>query len=147
MTRGAESEYGDLFAYAEQRDSDREFFESRTFDPELEEERLRASLDAERAATEPELFEPPEHEDFEQIPLLDIREPWEEHWIGMPEYEQRDLAPWRTIKLHFASKVDMIAFSELIGRELTPRSRSTWFPPVGASVFLNKRWRSDRDDG
>ncbi len=49
-----------------------------------------------------------------QIPLIDVGEWWQEYWKGMPEFVQKDLAPWKTIYVHFENREGMEAFSKLV---------------------------------
>ncbi len=86
---------------------------------------------------------PAETDEQVQPYLFDIEQPWEKVWKGMPEFVQEDLEPWRSIIVHFASPGDLIAFSRLVERKLTPQTRSTWFPPVDAENFLNKRYADE----
>lgn len=51
-----------------------------------------------------------------------------EEWKGMPEFEQQDLSPMKTIYIHFKTKSDMEEFSRLVGQEITERTRWIWFP-------------------
>jgi hypothetical protein len=54
---------------------------------------------------------------------------WEEEWKDMPEYVQEDLEPVKDIMVHFETLEDMKAFSELIGQEITLKTKGVWFPP------------------
>jgi len=45
-------------------------------------------------------------------------------WRGMPEFEQKDLSPIKTIMIHFASMDDIAKFAELIEQNITPKTRS-----------------------
>lgn len=47
---------------------------------------------------------------------------------GMPEFHQDDLLAWKTLKVHFRSLEDMMAFAELVGEKLTEETKSIWFP-------------------
>jgi len=53
---------------------------------------------------------------------------YEEEWKGMPDYEQEDLSPERTLKVHFRSSTDVVAFAELVGQKITEKTHSLWFP-------------------
>jgi hypothetical protein len=65
---------------------------------------------------------------------------WEEHWKGMPEFVQEDLAPVKTIYVHFESKEDYQAFSKLVGQSLTMNTRSIWYPEAEIGRTFNKRY-------
>ena len=76
-------------------------------------------------------------------PALFEKEPgWTDLWKGMPEFEQRDLAPWQTVPLHFRNREDREAFSKLIGQKLYDNSRGIWFPPAEIASMVDKRFRS-----
>jgi hypothetical protein len=56
-----------------------------------------------------------------------VGEDWRRHWIDMPEFEQRDGSPYRTIEVRFASGRRRREFLELIG-EKPDRVKPVWFP-------------------
>lgn len=58
-----------------------------------------------------------------------------EHWQGMPEYTQEDLAPVAQIIVSFATNADVIAFARLLGVPTLITERSTWFPPRKQEAF------------
>jgi len=76
-----------------------------------------------------------------QPALFDMREHWEEHWQGMPEFVQEDLTAWRQIVVNFATYSDLLAFGDAIGQKVTPNTRSTWYPPAEIGRYENKRYR------
>jgi hypothetical protein len=49
-------------------------------------------------------------------------------WQGMPECNQQDAEPFHTIKVHFDDQVAYDAFAKLIGRKLTDKTKSVWYP-------------------
>jgi len=62
-------------------------------------------------------------------------------WEGMPEYEMENLGSAYNLKMHFATKEDLMDFGKLIDQALTEKTRSVWYPkaevlPGGA----DKRW-------
>lgn len=61
--------------------------------------------------------------------LLFGEEQWRKEWQGMPEYEQADLMPWKSMTIHFASQYDLDDFIKLIGQKLTRETRFMWYPP------------------
>jgi len=68
---------------------------------------------------------------------------WEEYWAGMPEFDQRDLAPRHSIQVDFATRADVDAFAKLVGQTITPearRTRSIWFPEAEIGHFADKRY-------
>lgn len=63
-----------------------------------------------------------------------------ELWKGMPEFQQEDLAPHRTLPVHFASDADVEEFGRRIGQTITPNARSIWFPPAEIGRIADKRY-------
>lgn len=57
-----------------------------------------------------------------------FRPRWANHWVDMPEFDQKDLMPWQTLKVHFRNVADRIAFAELLGQSVTDLTRSVWYP-------------------
>lgn len=53
---------------------------------------------------------------------------YEELWKDMPEFEQDDLSPVKSIIVHFASKDDIDVFSQLVGQVVTDKTKSIWYP-------------------
>ena len=56
-----------------------------------------------------------------------------EEWKGMPEFEERNLAPYKSILVHFASQSDIDSFEELIGYSINSggggaTGKSIWYP-------------------
>lgn len=88
-------------------------------------------------ANGPELFRP---SDSGQVLLLDSRQTWEIEWVGMPEFIQDDLAPESSLTVHFASRADRAAFARLVEQNLTPRTKSIWYPEAEITRFVNKRY-------
>jgi hypothetical protein len=76
----------------------------------------------------------------EQKSLFEYEEPWKAEWVGMPEFVQYDLTPWKTLPIHFATPGDMAAFAELIGQKLSENTRSVWFPEAEIGRYSNKRY-------
>jgi hypothetical protein len=94
-------------------------------------------------AVEPELS-PEERARGGRLPtqpaLFDKGEWWHEHWKGMPEFVQEDLAPVKTIHVHFESREDYEAFAKLVGQTLTMNTRSIWYPEAEIGRTYNKRY-------
>lgn len=62
--------------------------------------------------------------------LFDLSEftNWEKEWVGMPEFSQQDLTPFRVINVRFKSENDVLQFAKLIGQTITPKQKALWFP-------------------
>lgn len=79
----------------------------------------------------------------DQINLFESEPEWKEHWVGMPEFVQKDLEPIKQITVSFESEEDMARFAELVGQTVTMNTRSIWFPEVDIGRYANKRWGKD----
>ena len=60
---------------------------------------------------------------------------WRDEWEGMPEFEQEDLKPHRTINLHFRNEQDIHAFAELMNQLITDKTKSMWFPKLEKNTY------------
>ena len=65
----------------------------------------------------------------------------EEHWCGMPEYEQEKQRPYAAVNVRFETQKDLEDFCELTGLVLTPKSKSAWFPEAAKKDTGMKRWK------
>lgn len=74
------------------------------------------------------------YEDFKK------EEVWEKEWQGMPEFNQKDLTPYQSVIIHFRNKEDRIAFSKLIGQNLTFKTQSVWYPKAENVPLMDKRY-------
>lgn len=63
------------------------------------------------------------------------------HWKGMPEFNQPDAGPVKSLIVNFASMEDVHRFAKLIGGQIiTAKTRSVWYPFVPEESALDKRW-------
>ena len=70
---------------------------------------------------------------------------WEEYWAGMPEFDQRDLAPRHTIQVDFKSPAGVEALSKLLAQRIpgdVRRTPSIWYPEAEIGRFADKRYIS-----
>jgi len=74
------------------------------------------------------------------FPLLEV---WEMEWVGMPEFNQEDLTPWKSIYVHFESPGDLQKFADNLGKNLTENTRSVWFPDAEIGRYANKRYADE----
>lgn len=51
-------------------------------------------------------------------------------WVGMPEFEQEDLSPYRTIHVHFQNEEDIQGFAQLVEQSITEKTRMLWYPKL-----------------
>lgn len=49
-------------------------------------------------------------------------------WGGMPEFDQPPAGPFRTIYVHLNDQAAVDEFSQLIGKRLTDKTKSVWYP-------------------
>ena len=75
--------------------------------------------------------------------FFDVEPDWKEHWRGMPSFEVDDQSPFQSIIVHFRGPADRKAFSELIERNVTPRTRSIWYPREEIGRMSDRRFRSE----
>jgi hypothetical protein len=64
----------------------------------------------------------------------------DKEWQGMPEYNQNDLTSYKQIIVHFDCEEDIRAFEKLIGRKITTKTRSIWYPEAKIGHFADKRY-------
>jgi hypothetical protein len=53
---------------------------------------------------------------------------WKEEWVGMPEFIQEDLRPYRVINVRFRNEEDVKAFEKLMEQVISPKQKTLWFP-------------------
>ena len=70
---------------------------------------------------------------------------WEKHWIGMPEYENKENKYFKTLKVHFKCQEDYDAFAKLIDQNLTMKTKSTWYPEQERLKPSDYAWVSEDD--
>lgn len=69
----------------------------------------------------------------------------EKLWVGMPEFEQKDNPPFKTIYLHFRNEHD---FNEFVTKysaiddeqTITKKTKSMWYPHLDKDENSLKRW-------
>lgn len=67
-------------------------------------------------------------------------EPWQEHWVGMPNYVQEDNPPYMKIYVSFRCKEDYAEFSKLVDQNLTEKTKSIWYPKLDREDNALLRW-------
>lgn len=65
-----------------------------------------------------------------------------EHWKGMPEFEQEDKMGVQSIHVHFKTREDVVAFAKLIGQNLTDKTRSIWYPQIEKTDMVGELYVS-----
>jgi len=51
-------------------------------------------------------------------------------WTGMPEFDQPEAGPFRTLKVHFNDQTSVDKFAKLIGQNLTDKTKWVWYPAL-----------------
>jgi hypothetical protein len=52
---------------------------------------------------------------------------WKKEWKEMPEFNQDELRPFKSLTVHFESYEDILEFANLIDRKITNKTKSIWF--------------------
>lgn len=55
---------------------------------------------------------------------------WKKEWFDMPEYKNKEMKPYLSIKIHFRKKEDCENFSKLIKQSITAKTKSMWYPQL-----------------
>jgi hypothetical protein len=53
---------------------------------------------------------------------------YEKHWQNMPTYDQPNNSAYRQLIINFENEDAVKAFSDLVGQNLTKKTKSIWFP-------------------
>lgn len=76
-------------------------------------------------------------------PVIPEIDSWEDHWKGMPEFEQDDLSPYRSMYIHFRNQEDLNDFSKIMNQQITDKTKSMWYPILiknnyGDDVYIDE---------
>lgn len=58
-------------------------------------------------------------------------------WVGMPEFTQKKVEPYKTITVRFETEQDYLDFQQKIEQKLTIKTKSIWHP-------FKSHWGLDR---
>lgn len=66
-------------------------------------------------------------------------------WVGMPEFEQKDNPPFKTIYVHFRNKEDFDEFRNKykkfdVEQTISDKTKSMWYPHLDKDENSLKRW-------
>lgn len=78
--------------------------------------------------------------DFLGIEDHDEEKEWQKHWIGMPEFEQKDNPSYKKLIVNFRNKDDYEEFAKLLDQNLTEKTKSIWYPKLNRDENSLKRW-------
>jgi hypothetical protein len=67
----------------------------------------------------------------------------EAHWVGMPEFEQNEQKPYKTLYVHFRTKEDYKNFADTICQICTDKTKSIWHPKNEVTKNSLLRWVED----
>ncbi len=67
----------------------------------------------------------------------------QDHWVGMPEFNQADKNGYRQIIVHFETALDMQNFAALIGQKITEKTKYIWYPEQQRDLVSDKAYISD----
>ena len=61
-------------------------------------------------------------------------------WDSMPEFDQKQNEAWKMLKIRFRNEEDLMAFAELVGQTVTPKTKGIWYPAADKSKNSLLRW-------
>jgi len=67
-------------------------------------------------------------------------------WRGMPEFNQPPNGAMRQIIVSFDTQEGVDKFAKLIGQDLTPKTKSLWFPPRPTNKVVDLFYFDERPD-
>src|SRR5579864_8900578 len=81
--------------------------------------------------------------------LTQVKEKFDvrKHWVGMPEFVQKDLAAHRKIIVNFTDAAGVLKFAKLIGQNITSKTKSVWFPKVENDKYQDKGIHQIKSNG
>jgi hypothetical protein len=68
-----------------------------------------------------------------ELPANDIAAEWQ----GMPEYESENIGPYRQLIVSFRNEQDVQKFGALINQQITPKTKSFWWPAAEPEATVN----------
>ena len=77
------------------------------------------------------------------IPVPDSTKVANEHWVGMPEFNQQDKMPYKTLYVHFKNEEAVQQFATLISQNITDRTRFIWYPGIEIAIVADKVYMAD----
>lgn len=69
---------------------------------------------------------------------------WTDHWRGMPAFDQDDLTSLQAVEVQLSSAHAREQLARLLDRNLTPDTRSIWYPREEIGTLADKCFSSDR---
>jgi hypothetical protein len=65
-------------------------------------------------------------------------------WHGMPEFEQEDKMPLRTIRVHFFSELAVRKFARLLNVAVTEQTKYVYFPALTKESQIGLRYVANK---
>ena len=85
-------------------------------------------------------------EEMEILPMLNIGQVVDDpstEWVDMPDYDQENLMPKKTLLVHFENEEDRQEFSKLVKQNLTEKTKFIWYPPQPEFTTKDRQYESD----
>ena len=77
--------------------------------------------------------------DYTELENTSVNDPKEE-WIDMPEHNNKQVKPWKTLSVHFDNQDDMNDFSKKLNLKIEKNTKSTWYPKKEKDNHVDKIW-------
>jgi hypothetical protein len=74
---------------------------------------------------------------------MDQNKPWQEEWVGMPEFVQERQRPYSQIIVRFENEEALNEFSKMIGQPLTQKTKSIWHPKLQRGLNTGKKYADE----
>lgn len=81
---------------------------------------------------------------YNPIPVHDSAKVASEHWVGMPEFNQQNKMPYRTLFVHFENKENIQQFAMLINQSITDKTKFVWFPKAEKVIVVDKIYCAEK---
>lgn len=66
-----------------------------------------------------------------------------EHWVGMPAFDQENNNGVRQLIVHFETDADVALFAQLVQQQITAKTKYIWYPEHKRESTVNKAYISD----
>jgi hypothetical protein len=83
---------------------------------------------------------------MEILPILNVGQVVDDpstEWVDMPDYQQENLMPQKTLLVHFANEDDRQEFAKLVNQKLTEKTKFIWYPPQPEFTTKDRQYESD----
>ena len=73
----------------------------------------------------------------------ELKEDWQEHWEGMPEFVQQEQDCYVKIIIRFRNEDDLQDFAKKLGQKVNNKTKSIWHPKLTFQDHYSKRYKSE----